>query len=347
MVKNILDKIKLPRPDKLLQKKLVWLAYSMIFLTLSLIAFIMYPQNILIFLPLIAFWALVSLALSLQALKAAEEAINYGGFANAVIKQSSNAKRIETFKGKIIIENNGAKELFGGQNILWFLQNHLAEVNNNNFAFQQLKNAFINLSTIRVVLALNLSDTQPSQQNLSWFQISLKTIDLHKTDFFEKPFAIKKSQKNSYLYWSFRDITAEHNMEDIFQNERLYMHDFLDYMPTALYIADKNYNIEYCNYILSAKLGKTREEIVGNKITDFLAENSAVPPNNSAWNGFVHFVDAKGILTSRMSHCGMNLYRGCTHGCIYCDSRSKCYQFTHEFEDIEVSRMPWNCWNRA
>jgi DNA repair photolyase len=33
---------------------------------------------------------------------------------------------------------------------------------------------------------------------------------------------------------------------------------------------------------------------------------------------------------------GMNIYRGCSHGCIYCDSRSKCYQFTHPFEDIEV-----------
>ncbi len=33
---------------------------------------------------------------------------------------------------------------------------------------------------------------------------------------------------------------------------------------------------------------------------------------------------------------GMNLYRGCTHGCIYCDSRSKCYNMDHEFEDIEV-----------
>jgi len=47
----------------------------------------------------------------------------------------------------------------------------------------------------------------------------------------------------------------------------------------------------------------------------------------------MHFVDAKGILSAKN---GMNLYRGCTHGCIYCDSRSKCYQFTHEFEDIEV-----------
>lgn len=47
----------------------------------------------------------------------------------------------------------------------------------------------------------------------------------------------------------------------------------------------------------------------------------------------MHFVEAKGILSSSN---GMNTYRGCTHGCIYCDSRSRCYGFTHDFEDIEV-----------
>lgn len=49
----------------------------------------------------------------------------------------------------------------------------------------------------------------------------------------------------------------------------------------------------------------------------------------------MHFVEAKGILSARN---GMNLYRGCTHGCIYCDSRSKCYQMNHQFEDIEVKQ---------
>ena len=52
----------------------------------------------------------------------------------------------------------------------------------------------------------------------------------------------------------------------------------------------------------------------------------------------MYFVDAKQILTANGGRCGMNIYRGCTHGCIYCDSRSKCYQFTHAFEDIEVKQ---------
>lgn len=47
----------------------------------------------------------------------------------------------------------------------------------------------------------------------------------------------------------------------------------------------------------------------------------------------MHFVKAKGILSPNN---GMNLYRGCQHGCIYCDARSKCYGIDHVFEDIEV-----------
>jgi len=47
----------------------------------------------------------------------------------------------------------------------------------------------------------------------------------------------------------------------------------------------------------------------------------------------VHYVTVKGILSAKN---GMNLYRGCQHGCIYCDSRSECYQMQHDFEDIEI-----------
>ena len=47
----------------------------------------------------------------------------------------------------------------------------------------------------------------------------------------------------------------------------------------------------------------------------------------------MHEIRAKGILSVQN---GMNLYRGCTHGCIYCDARSTCYQMDHAFEDIAV-----------
>ena len=76
----------------------------------------------------------------------------------------------------------------------------------------------------------------------------------------------------------------------------------------------------------TAQNARRRRGVVGeNKIEKVLRK--------SARRTRVHFCDAKGILSADN---GMNIYRGCTHGCIYCDSRSRCYGFTHEFEDVEV-----------
>jgi len=47
----------------------------------------------------------------------------------------------------------------------------------------------------------------------------------------------------------------------------------------------------------------------------------------------MHLKQAKGILSAKN---GMNISRGCTHGCIYCDSRSKCYRIEHDFEDVQI-----------
>lgn len=49
----------------------------------------------------------------------------------------------------------------------------------------------------------------------------------------------------------------------------------------------------------------------------------------------MHEREAKHILSAQN---GMNIYRGCSHGCIYCDARSTCYQMNHAFEDIEVKK---------
>lgn len=47
----------------------------------------------------------------------------------------------------------------------------------------------------------------------------------------------------------------------------------------------------------------------------------------------MHYKEVKAILSPKN---GMNLYRGCSHGCIYCDARSTCYNMQHDFEDIEI-----------
>ena len=47
----------------------------------------------------------------------------------------------------------------------------------------------------------------------------------------------------------------------------------------------------------------------------------------------INYKEYKTILSSKNN---MNIYRGCTHGCIYCDSRSEIYGMTYTFETIEV-----------
>lgn len=49
----------------------------------------------------------------------------------------------------------------------------------------------------------------------------------------------------------------------------------------------------------------------------------------------MHFVTAKILLSAQN---GMNIYRGCTHGCIYCDAQSDCYRMKHAFADVEVKQ---------
>ncbi len=49
----------------------------------------------------------------------------------------------------------------------------------------------------------------------------------------------------------------------------------------------------------------------------------------------MHYKEYKSILSNKN---GINIYRGCTHGCIYCDSRSTCYQMNHPFTDIEIKK---------
>lgn len=48
----------------------------------------------------------------------------------------------------------------------------------------------------------------------------------------------------------------------------------------------------------------------------------------------MRYIEAKTILGKNNN---VNLYRGCTHGCIYCDSRSDCYQ-VGDFENIGVKK---------
>lgn len=279
------------RPDRLLQSRLVRLAFSLVVLTAVIILFLLYPQHYLLLVSLTAGFTTLCLVLTLKTLEAGEEAISYGGFANEIIRNDFKIKRIENVLGEAIIENDPAKDLIKNQSVLAFLESHLAEGNASKAAFYRLKNAVDNLAAEKVTLALTLhQDSDKIFNELEWYEICLRPMYLKKSDIFEGPFSIKKIKKETYLYWSLNNITAVKNMEEVFVVERKQLHDFIDELPAGLYVADKDYKLEYVNKAMAEFLKVEAEAATGRFLNEFLTTNSPLPERCDFWHGSLHFI---------------------------------------------------------
>lgn len=289
----MLCSLKTHRPDKLLQKRLIKLAYLLVALTGTLILFLVYPEYFLYLILAMVVITIFSLILTIKTLSAGEEAISYGGFANEILRSDFKCKRIDNSAGEPVIQNDVAKDLLKNEPILEFLEKQLSENRLNKAAFYRLQTACQNLSSEKVSLSLKLyHDDDKVFADEQWFEISMRPMFLKKADIFEGRFSIKAIKKETYLFWTFQDITASKNMEHVFQEERKSLHDFLDYLPVGLYISNKDLNIEYSNHAFAKILGKPREEIIGTNLKQHLNENSETPAQNSLWQGKLYFANA-------------------------------------------------------
>lgn len=271
------------------------LAYSLVVLAVAVILLFTYLEYFRLLVLCTITLTSISLILTFQTLNAAEAAMSYGGFANEIIKNDFKIKRIDNPSGQPVIQNSPAEDLFKNQPVLTFLANHITDDANNKTAFQQLVTACANLCPDKVCLSLCLyHEENKIFSSDEWFEISVRPIFLKKADIFNGPFSIKAIQKDTYLYWSIKNITAEKNMEQIFQEERKSLHDFQDYLPIGLYIIDHQQKIEYTNHAFAKFLGKNREELNGKELSTFFASNSLIPEHRSNWHGAVHFNIADG-----------------------------------------------------
>lgn len=281
------------RPDKLLQSTLIKLAFALVILTSVIILFFLYPEYYLYLVALTAALVSYCLLLTINTLEAGEEAITYGGFANEILRHDFRAQCIENSLGENILLNDPARDLLKDRSVLHFLEQYLAEGQNNKPAFYRLQTAAQNLTPEKVTLSLSLHHTEDRIFNeMEWFEVSVRPIYLKRSDIFEGAFSIKKIKKETYLFWCLDNITAEKNMEHIFQIERKSLHDFLDDLPVGLYTLGKDDTLEYVNRCFADFLGLPVEEAAGRHLRDFLATNCELPPRQDCWKGSLHFVNA-------------------------------------------------------
>ena len=285
---------KTHRPDKLLHKRLITLVYSLIALTLALVLFLQYPEYRLLLVFSFILITVFCLTMTFKTINAAEEAISYGGFANELMKNDFEILRIDNAKLEAIIQNDLAQDFFKEMPVINFLEKHLADTPANHTALARLKSALLNLSNDTVTLNLNIHhDDNTVFTPESYFEISVRPIYLKKTDIFTGRFSIKAIKKSCYILWRLQDISARQNMEEIFQDERKSLHDFLDYLPVGLYTCRNDYYIEYCNHTFANQLGVNREDLISHNLRDILAPSASLPPRQSRWSGNLYFRNAE------------------------------------------------------
>jgi two-component system, cell cycle sensor histidine kinase and response regulator CckA len=81
-----------------------------------------------------------------------------------------------------------------------------------------------------------------------------------------------------YGLWSFEDVTARHEMEQVIRDEQMKLADFLDNAPTGFYSVDGEGHFLFVNQALAGWLGASPSDLVesGARLKDFLA--GEVPP---------------------------------------------------------------------
>jgi two-component system, cell cycle sensor histidine kinase and response regulator CckA len=85
--------------------------------------------------------------------------------------------------------------------------------------------------------------------------------------------AFRLAGRPGYSLWSFEDITARHEMEQVIRDEQVKLADFLDNAPVGFYSVDGEGRFLFVNQALADWLGTAAGELVegGERLGDFLA----------------------------------------------------------------------------
>ncbi len=266
MLRNINNR----RPDRQLERNLLFLAYAIMLTSLSLFALFLYPQFSFYIIILVVLWNILCILITIRILQVSETAIGFGALSAELLNDKAKYNRVDNSEGEAIIINRAAAEYFQNMPIIPFLEQNIIDSPANKMDLQKLISAVNKLQVATVELSLN-----PKQDSVfvveEWLRINVKPIYLNKTDIFESEFSLNKIKRETYIYWSIENITAYKNMDAVFKGEMSSLHSFLDYLPVGLYTCDDSGKLEYINDTLAEKLHIDKNTAVSKTIDDFVA----------------------------------------------------------------------------
>ena len=290
----MLKDINRQRPDRQLERNLVFLAYAIMFMSLSLFALFLYPQYTFYIIISIVVWNILCILVTIRILKVSENAIGFGTLAAEILNDKKKYHRIDNAAGVTILANRAAAEYFKGKSVLEFLEHNIIDSSANKLDLQKLISAVNKLQETTVHLSIN-----PNKNSVfvaeEWLRVSVKPIYLKKADIFEDEFSLKKIRKETYIFWTVENITSYKNMEQVYQNEMSSLHNFLDFLPVGLYTCNSAGKIEYINNTLAAYLNTDKNEAANKSLDDFIAyKPEQLHDSSGVFNGNIIFKTEQG-----------------------------------------------------
>lgn len=271
------------RPDKILEKRLLLLVLMLTATIVSIGVLFAYPMYLKPIILSVFIFIILSIYITITILQSGETAILYGGLANEILKSKKISYIILNPAGKVVLQNELAKDLLQEDSILDFLQKHLVEDETNLQKLKQLQQSATHFKEISLDIALKF-DTSTIFTGAEWYRATIRVINLAQSDDESADLSSADKKYNTYLLWSLENITAEKTMETIFQEERRAFYNFLNFMPVGIYLQNTKGKVEYVNKTLSLMLDKPKEELLGKDISAFLQANSGSKQRLSATN---------------------------------------------------------------
>ena len=127
----MLKDINRQRPDRQLERNLVFLAYAIMFMSLSLFALFLYPQYTFYIIISIVVWNILCILVTIRILKVSENAIGFGTLAAEILNDKKKYHRIDNAAGVPILANRAALEYFKGESVLDFLEHNIIDSSAN------------------------------------------------------------------------------------------------------------------------------------------------------------------------------------------------------------------------
>lgn len=290
----MLEDINNKRPNRQLERNLVFLAYAIMFMSLSLFALFVYPEYFVYIIVSTVVWNILCILITIRILKVSESAIGFGTLAAEILEDKTKYYRVDNAKGEAILLNRPAREYFQDTPILTFLERNIIDSSANKLDLQKLTSAVNKLQSATVILSIN-----PKKNSVfvaeEWLKVTVKPISLLKTEIFEDKFSLSRINRDIYIFWTIENITAYKNMDQVFKSEMSSLHNFLDYLPVGLYTCDSEGNIEYINNLLAEKFNTDKNAVIGKTIDDFVAYKPELLHNtNGSYRGNILFRTAEG-----------------------------------------------------